>query len=61
MLEYAKELGVHNYVAEESCWHFSILNPQWFEESNKDPLNTQLVPRLRFELGLDFQNAYASV
>jgi len=58
ILEYGRELGVHNYVAEESCWHFSIPNRHWFEGSHEGPVNTQLVPRLRFELVLDFQNEY---
>ena len=58
ILEYGRELDVYNYVAEESCWHFSIPNRHWFEGNNKGRVNTQLVPRLRFQLGLDFQNEY---
>jgi hypothetical protein len=53
-------LGVLNCVAEESFWYFAIPNRHWLEGKNKGPVNTQLVPRLRFEPGFDFQNDYGS-
>ena len=40
ILEYGKELSVHNFVAEENCWHFSMPNRHWFEGSNREALWT---------------------